>query len=221
MTTIEAIQARHAVRAYTDQKIEGQVKDELSAYIDECNREGGLHIQLITDEPRAFSTGIAHYGKFRNVKNYISLVGKKSADFDEKIGFYGEKIVLKAQQLGLNSCWVAMTYSKGKASYQCGEGEKLGMVVSLGYGETQGEGHKVKPVEALTSVKGEMPDWFKKGIAAAQLAPTAMNQQKFTFSLNGNKVSAKAGLGFYTKVDLGIVKCHFEIGAGKENFDWE
>ena len=24
----------------------------------------------------------------------------------------------------------------------------------------------------------------------------------------------------YTQIDLGIVKYHFEVGAGKENFEW-
>lgn len=61
----------------------------------------------------------------------------------------------------------------------------------------------------------------KNGIEAALLAPTAMNQQKFMFSLNRGKVSVKAGRGFYTKLDLGIVKYHFAIGAGKDNFEWE
>ena len=59
-------------------------------------------------------------------------------------------------------------------------------------------------------------------VACALLAPTAINQQKFKFSLHdGNKVSVKAGLGFYSKVDLGIVKYHFEIGAGVKNFEWD
>ena len=49
---------------------------------------------------------------------------------------------------------------------------------------------------------------------------TAMNQQKFRFTLNGNQVSAKAGIGFYAKVDLGIVKYHFEVGAGKTGWEW-
>lgn len=35
------------------------------------------------------------------------------------------------------------------------------------------------------------------------------------------KVTAKAaGMGFYTKIDLGIVKYHFEIGAGKGKEVW-
>ena len=52
------------------------------------------------------------------------------------------------------------------------------------------------------------------------LVPTAMNQQKFHFTLDKNIATAKAGLGFYTKLDLGIVKCHFEIGAQGADWNW-
>ena len=48
-----------------------------------------------------------------------------------------------------------------------------------------------------------------------------MNQQRFYFSRDGEKVTAKvSGLGFYTKIDLGIVKYHFEIGSGRGNEVW-
>ena len=46
------------------------------------------------------------------------------------------------------------------------------------------------------------------------------NQQKFLITLSGDKVSAKSAGGFYSKVDSGIVKKHFEIGAGESNFIW-
>jgi hypothetical protein len=75
-------------------------------------------------------------------------------------------------------------------------------------------------MEKLTQVSGETPDWFRRGMEAVLLAPTAVNQQKFTFSLEGNRVIAKAGLGFYTKIDLGIAKYHFEVGAGRDHFVW-
>ena len=45
-----------------------------------------------------------------------------------------------------------------------------------------------------------------------------MNQQKFVIGYDGKDVSIKAKKGFYSKVDLGIVKYHFEVGAGKENY---
>lgn len=53
----------------------------------------------------------AHYGKFENVKNYIAVVGKNSADLSEKAGYYGEKLVL---------------------------------VIAIGYGKTQGRRVKAK-----------------------------------------------------------------------------
>ena len=71
-----------------------------------------------------------------------------------------------------------------------------------------------KSVEQVSDYQPGMPDWYKKGIEAALLAPTAMNQQKFYFTYNEGKILLKAGKGFYTKMDLGIVKYHFRLASG-------
>lgn len=220
MTHLDAMRERHSVRSYTDKKLEGDVLIQLRQAIDECNLESGLHIQLCLNEPKAFSGMMARYGKFRNVNNYIAIVGKKEATAEEKCGYYGEKIVLEAQKLGLNTCWVAMTYSKGKSTATVGTGEKLLMAIPIGYGESSGVSHNVKSIDQLSKTSGPMPDWFRSGMEAAQLAPTAMNQQKFCLELDGNTVTATPGSGFYTKVDLGIVKYHFEVGAGDSQWKW-
>lgn len=218
MEIYEAIEKRHSVRSYLDKSIPADIISQLNDEITECNRESDLHIQLVTDESKAFGGFMAHYGKFSGVRNYIALIGRKTADLDEKIGYYGERIAIKAQQLGLNTCWVAMTFSKKKSRCIVDKGEKLVCVLSLGYGETQGIAHKSKPMEQLCTVSGKMPDWFKKGMECAMLAPTAMNQQKFLFSLNGENVTVKSTGGFYSKVDLGIVQYHFEVGSGRKIF---
>lgn len=220
MDIFETMKARHSVRTYNNREIEPEVANELQTVIDQCNKDSGLHVQLCLDETNAFNGFMAHYGKFTNVKNYIALIGKKSKDLDEKIGYYGEKIVLKATELGLGSCWVAMTYSKSKCCATIDKDEKLVCVISLGYFDRDGVPHKTKSVEELSRTNGIMPDWFRSGMKAAQLAPTAMNQQKFLFILDGDKVTIKSGSGFYTKLDLGIAKYHFELGAGTENFKW-
>lgn len=220
MNLTEAMKERHSVRQYKEQPLSAEAVSAMQAEIDACNREGGLHIQLVAEEPKAFDGFMAHYGKFKGVRNYIALVGKKDSKLEEKCGYYGERLVLKAQQLALNTCWVAMTYSKIKTAFSIESGEKLCAVISIGYGETQGVSHKIKTVSEVSKTDGKMPDWFRNGVEAALLAPTAMNQQKFMFMLEGNKVIARAGKGFYTKLDLGIVKYHFEIGAGKEEFQW-
>ena len=235
MTLQEAIEARHSVRAYKDQPLNEDIVKVLEDEIVRLNDEGQLHIQLILNEPKAFQGTMAKYGKFRNANNYIVMAGKKAEDLDERVGYYGEHLVLLAQTLGLNTCWVGLSYSKVPGTYELDEGEKIACYIAIGYGETQGVGHKIKTVEQVSrsvvssskNTSDITPSWFKKGVEAALLAPTAVNQQKFSFEYvgmdnNRHQVRAKKGFSMigYTKMDLGIAKYHFEIGAGKDNFIW-
>ncbi len=214
MTILEAIDARHSVRAYKDQPVDGETRRQLDAFVDKCNQESGLHIFIRYDDPDGFDSRLAHYGSFRNVRNYIVLAGKKAEDFDYLCGYYGEKIVLFAQQLGLNTCWTALTFNKKKVRELIPEGETLCMVIALGYGETQGVSRKSKSAQDVVDAPSDLP-WFVKGIDAALKAPTAVNQQKFQFSLkDGEPFIRVKGLGTQTRVDLGIVACHFEAASG-------
>lgn len=213
MEIIELMKERHSVRQYTDKKIEKEKREVLNALIAKINQKAGLHIQIIYDEPKCFNSMMAHYGKFDGVNNYIALVREKSKP-DEALGYYGEQIVLKAQELGLNTCWVAMTHGKSKA--QIDKGEKLVCLISLGYGKTAGATHKSKKLSEVCNYKKDMPEWFLSGMEAALLAPTAMNRQKFYFELlPDNSIKITCGRGLYTKLDLGIVKYHFEVVSGK------
>lgn len=213
MEIIELMKERHSVRQYTDKKIEKEKREVLNALIAKINQKAGLHIQIIYDEPKCFNSMMAHYGKFDGVNNYIALVREKSKP-DEALGYYGEQIVLKAQELGLNTCWVAMTHGKSKA--QIDKGEKLVCLISLGYGKTAGAAHKSKKLSEVCNYKKDMLEWFLSGMEAALLAPTAMNRQKFYFELlPDNSIKITCGKGLYTKLDLGIVKYHFEVVSGK------
>ena len=227
MTLQEAIEARHSVRVYKKQPLEEEVVKVLEEQIAVLNREGNLHIQLILDEPKAFQGTLAKYGKFRGVTNYIVMAGKKANDLDERVGYYGEHLVLLAQTLGLNTCWVGLSYSKVPGTYVLDEGEKIACYIAIGYGKTQGIGHKIKTVEQVSNASDITPSWFKKGVEAALLAPTAVNQQKFSFEYVGmenshHKIRAKNGFSMigYTQMDLGIAKYHFEAVSEKVNFIW-
>ena len=226
MTLQEAITARHSVRKYIDKEIPVDIVTVLQDKIVEYNKVGNLNIQLVLNETRAF-TGMLSYGSFSGVRNYFVMVGKKGADLDERVGYYGEQLVLLAQTLGLNTCWVGLSYRKVPEAYNVGKDEKLACMIALGYGETQGVSHKIKTIEQVSNASDLTPAWFKRGVEAALLAPTAVNQQKFSFeyvgmSNNRHLVRAKKGFSMigYTQMDLGIAKYHFEIGAGEVNFDW-
>jgi len=227
MTLQEAIEARHSVRAYQIEPLAEDVVKVLEEQIVILNREGMLHMQLILNEPKAFQGTLAKYGKFRNANNYIVMAGKKAEDLDERIGYYGEHLVLLAQTLGLNTCWVGLSYKKIPDTYVLEEGEVIKAYIAIGYGETQGMSHKIKTAEQVSNATYITPSWFKRGVEAALLAPTAVNQQKFSFEYLGIKdkrhqVRVKKGFSLvgYTQIDLGIVRYHFEIGAGTDNFDW-
>ena len=215
MEILEIMQQRHSVRQYTDRAIEPEKRTVLDALTQEINRKAGPSVQIIYDDPKCFDSFMAHYGKFAGVRNYIALVGKKAPGLDEILGYYGEELVLKAQELGLNTCWVALTHGNSKAAV--GRGEKEVCLIALGYGVTQGVEHKSRPMQELCTCGEPMPEWFRCGMNAAMLAPTAMNQQKFRFELlPDGTVKAACGSGFYTKLDLGIVKYHFEAVTGKK-----
>lgn len=209
MQMLDLMKERHSVRQYSDKKIDGDMKTKLDTYVASINEESGLSIQIFYNEPNCFNSMLAHYGKFSNVKNYIAIVGKKEEQ--EKSGYYGEKLVLKCQELGLNTCWVALTH--GKVNVQTKPQQKLLILIALGYGTNTGVAHKSKPIKELCK-EDAYPEWFMKGMEAVSLAPTAMNQQKFLFEMKNGQVYAKALRGFYSKIDLGIVKYHFEAVTG-------
>ena len=215
MTELEAIRARHSVRKYLDKPMEEALRVELDQFTAKVNEESGLNITIQYDDPAGFDSRLAHYGSFRNVNNYIILKGTDCPDFEERCGYYGEKIVLKAQMLGLNTCWVALTFNKKMVKKLISDGERFSMVIALGCGESQGQPHKGKSYDDVVATKGNAPAWFVNGVEAALLAPTAVNQQKFVIGMCEKKPVVKvAGRGFYTKVDIGIVKYHFEVGSG-------
>lgn len=224
---LRAMRERHAVRRYREQPLVQEVVARLEEEIARCNGEGGLHIQLVTDEPQAFR-GWHSYGTFHGVRNYLLMVGKKADDLDERVGYYGERLVLLAQTLGLNTCWVGMSYKKMRGAFDLGEDERVACAIALGYGETQGKAHKIKTVEQVSNADETTPQWFREGVEAALLAPSSVNQQKYRFEYekgeNGvERVRAEKGrmsLFGYLEMDLGIAKYHFEVAAGEDNFVW-
>lgn len=222
---IDAIQARHSVRQFLDRSIDADAQTTLTEAVQTFNEQTGLDFQLLLDEPLAFGQSrLAKYGSFKNANNYIACLGPSDDELlDQKIGYFGEYLVLLAQHLGLNTCWVGLMYNKRVNKIRLVPHEKLVCVIALGYGETQGKPRKTKPIEKLMDCEKGLviPEWFECGMMAAQLAPTAVNHQKFRIRLEADDaVSAVSLRGSYAKLDLGIVRLHFETGAKSVYEGW-
>ena len=148
--------------------------------------------------------------------------GARRTAVDEAIGYWGQKIVLAAQDMGLNTCWCALC-SRKKSRAVVAPGKKVRLIIAVGHGKTQGFPRKTKNVEALSSVEcAKAPAWFAAAMEAAQLAPTAMNNQNFKITLlrDGKTVRIDAPQSGLNAIDEGIVRRNFEIAANEAGADW-
>lgn len=225
MITVETIRERHSVREYDGKPLARAEFDALGAVVEECARESGLDIQLVGDNPEVFNV-IARFGLIRGCRAHVAFVvdDAKAGDVaaDEAIGYWGQKIVLAAQDMGLNTCWCALC-SRKKSRAVVAPGKKVRLVIAVGHGKTQGFSRKTKSVEALSSVEcAKAPAWFAAAMEAAQLAPTAMNNQNFKITLlsDGKTVRIDAPKSGLNVIDEGIVRCNFEIAANEAGADW-
>ena len=215
MDTLELIKQRHSVRSYLEKPIDAETMEKINAEIARLNAESGLHMQFFTETDGVFGSFASRLIGWRYVPNFVAMIGKDSPELEETCGYYGEHLVLFLQSLGLHSCWVGM-FKAAAVRAELGEQERVVITIPFGYGADAGKQHKSKAIEEVTDVR-QMPDWFRAGVESALLAPTAINQQKFLFSLDGDRPTAKVnGKGPFTEVDLGIVKYHFEAASGRK-----
>ena len=228
MITVETIRERHSVREYDGRSLAQAEFDALGAVVEECARESGLDIQLVGDNPEVFNV-VARFGLGRGCRTHVAFVvdDAKASDatraaVDEAIGYWGQKIVLAAQDMGLNTCWCALC-SRKKSRAVVAPGKRVRLVIAVGHGKTQGFPRKTKSVGALSSVEcAKAPAWFAVAMEAAQLAPTAMNNQNFKITLlcDGKTVRIEAPQSGLNVIDEGIVRCNFEIAANEIGADW-
>lgn len=215
----EAMRARHTVRKYKDIPLPADIVEKLNERVAENNKQFGLGISLVTNN----KDGLMGIFKLiaKGVKNYFILAGSDNAETEEKLGYASADLMLYAQTLGLNTWWIGGMYSRSGVGKNAASSEdKIIGIVVVGYGEIQGKPHKSKAAAEISSYDGEAPEWFKNGVEAVLLAPTAINRQAYTIMGKGNKVSITYKSGAFAGADLGIGKYHFELEAGKESFEW-
>ena len=222
---LKAADERHSVRAFDGRALTEEDASWLRGRLADINTDAGLHLQLVCGNPRAFDNFLAHYMHFEGAVNYLALVGPDTPQLDELCGYWGELLVLEAQTRGMRTCWVGGTFSKRKTEFELAAGERLSLIICIGYGMTDGRPHpKRKGAADVSNVPAGMdvPAWFTAGVEEALLAPTAVHQQKFRFALadDGEHVRATTARGSFTQVDLGIAKRHFELGSGRGPEVW-
>lgn len=209
---------RHSVRHYEDKQIPKEILDKINKKVNEINSLSDLDIQVVVNEKEAMA---GFEPRLTGAKNYLSFVGKKDdPKLEEKVGYFGEELVLFLTNLGLGSLWVAGSMHLDKVIYKANEDETLVLIIAFGFASDNGIAHISKSLNELSKINDNSPEWFVNGIKEVSLAPSAMNRQNFYFTyIDENKVLVDAlpnNPPRWAKVDRGIAIYHFEIGSGKK-----
>lgn len=232
-----AIEQRTSRRAYQAQRIEPQKTVQIKDLICEINEETGLNLQFVENGDHFLSSFKASYGLITGMPSLIALVGDAGdPELKQKIGYYGEFIVLECVSQGLGTCWVAGTFDRKKCmeSIRIKDGEDLICVLAVG-NVAQNKNVKELLISKLSGGKQSfdellkardcsLPAWVASGIEAARLAPSSTNGKPIGYRYRDNKLTA-----FVTKknheaeqIDLGISMAHFQLGAlhGSKEGSW-
>jgi len=230
---LSAMKKRCSRRKYTNRPIDSKYVQQLEDSIALHNKESGLNIKLVIGSGAELFSGFRKsYGLFVGVQNYIAMIGSKTLpNRMEKVGRFGEKIILEATAMGLSTCWVGTSYDKNAAKELCEGNEELDCVIAVGYSDEKhslkermmeyGTHRQNKSKEALIEAEEHVPEWFKQGMDAVYLAPTARNLRPFVFEYKDGQVTASITNPTETAmIDLGIAKLHFELGARVGSWDY-
>ena len=230
---LSAMKKRCSRRKYTNRPIDSKYVQQLEDSIALYNKESGLNIKLVIGSGAELFSGFRKsYGLFVGVQNYIAMIGSKTLlNRMEKVGRFGEKIILEATAMGLSTCWVGTSYDKNAAKELCEGNEELDCVIAVGYSDEKhslkermmeyGTHRQNKSKEALIESEEHVPEWFKQGMDAVYLAPTARNLRPFVFEYKDGQVTASTTVPTETAmIDLGIAKLHFELGARVGSWDY-
>ncbi|WP_417160385.1 nitroreductase family protein [Senegalimassilia anaerobia] len=212
-----AMRQRHTVRKFTSEPLSPELISQLNDRVRANNERFGLAISLKVGDESALPGALKLFFA-KGVRNYFVLAGSDRPGLDEDLGYASADLMLFAQTLGLNTWWIGGTFSR-KNVEQAVPGKKVIGIVAVGFGATPGVAHKSKAASEVSSYEGPVPQWFANGVQAALLAPTALNKQCFQVAGAGNKVSITENGGVFSGADIGIVKYHFELGAG-DAFEW-
>ena len=116
MDETDAIRQRHSVRQYKPDRIEDDKVALIKAKLHELNAEGNLHLQFIEDADKTYNKLFNKVAGLGSAPSVIACVGKDTPGLDQRVGYYGEKLVLYAQTLGLNTCWTG-TFNRKNIIY--------------------------------------------------------------------------------------------------------
>ncbi|MFC1959021.1 nitroreductase family protein [Chloroflexota bacterium] len=200
------IEKRRSRRRFEKKPLKANHLDHLKSICNDFRPFDNARALLVTESPdKVFKGAIGPYGKIRGASAFIAFIGNiKSPWVQEQVGYTGEGIVLEAEALNLNTCWVGGFFRPKvvKSLISIGEDEIVIAVTPVGYATKRlsfeeklmtgfGLTHRRKALSDLViGLKdSEWPQWIRKALEAARIAPSAVNRQPWRFHVEQESIT--------------------------------
>ncbi len=243
----DLIQQRTSIRKYSDRMVDKEMLQELLEFAKQFDND--KYTFQIVDYSLTQNEKISTYGLIQNAKTFVVGIGSPTlgSDNDTAISFGAdfEKIILKATELGMNTCWLGMSYSEDKLRdlLKIGRDRRIVMASPLGYSAGRRGMEKItrfliKADQRIAAdllffenefgkpLRNYLKEDYKQVLEMVRLAPSAGNSQPWRV------VQSQDGYDFYVELkafydrlkdkridfaynDMGIAKMHFEETAKK------
>lgn len=252
-SVIDIIKARTSCRSFDAKAIDKPTLQKLNEYIEQTNAQMNIKARFLVvakaDHAKKSTEKLGTYGMISGASSFIAGVANKGEDNALEFGYWFEKVVLFATDLGLGTCWLGGTFNRSDFSQKANlrDNEFMPIVSPVGFKKERprvfdtlvraaaGSNNR-KPWSELffqenSSVALKENDPYRNPLEMVRLAPSASNKQPWRV------IADKNGYHFYIcrtkgypsasfdvqKNDVGIAKCHFELCAIEMGYSgsWE
>ncbi|MFC1920377.1 nitroreductase family protein [Chloroflexota bacterium] len=232
-----AIEKRRSRRRYIEENLKSSQLKRIQSLCNDFQPFPSARAVLVKESPDDVFKGIiGSYGLIRGAKSFIAFIGNvRSPYVQEQVGYTGEGIMLQAEVMNLNTCWVGGFFRRDMVSslVDMEKNEQVFAITPIGYAVEEptfgeklitgfGWTHKRKPLSKMViGLKDtEWPEWMKSSLQAARLAPSAVNRQPWRFiadeksiTVAVNDKSLKRETQISKRLDCGIAMLHIEVAA--------
>lgn len=230
MNILEAIRSRRSVRNYDGRDLSPAMRAALNdAIINSSDPFGGKVTVRLKDFSMADGFRPGTYGMINGARAFFLLYYADDDAAALSAGFRFEQTVLRAQSLGLGTCWIAGTFRGTDFDRDAAlpDGSRLRAVCPVGHAVSESLKGRIarmalgsdrrKPFDKMFfcgDFGHAVPDdnRFHEALGMMRLAPSSRNSQPWRALVRGNTVHFYCiRKGKFSVLDCGIGLCHFYL----------
>lgn len=230
----KVMRIRKSCRSFDGNPLSKEVKEELKAYIADLKTPFGSIMKVyLLESGTEGAQKLGTYGVVRGAKTFLGVTAVDGPDAMADIGYTFEKVILKATEMGLGTCWMAGTFNRKqfKKAMPIKKNEIFPIITPIGgpefkmtrmdkiFRKTAGSDNR-KPYEELFfdgSFDKPLTESFEE-LEMVRIAPSAVNRQPWRVVKAGDEYHFyKAGKVLADKsldLDVGIAACHLDMALG-------